>query len=447
MHLAAFLNAGPMGTTGWRHPDADSHFLSADYYRRVARILEDAVFDLAFIPDALSVPRSLGGSFTPAVEWGSGTPRLDPMVILGVMAGVTEHLGLAATLSTGYQAPFNLARSLATFDHISNGRAGWNIVTSFQDAEAQNFGAPALPPREQRYARAEEVLQAATQLWDSWDDDALVLNKASGEFGLPEKVRSVNFKGDYIRTQGPLNVPRSPQGYPLLIQAGASPSGRDFAARWADVIFCSHEFLDSAVDFYQDIKRRVAAAGRDPQQVRILPAATVVVGDSDRDAQRKHQEFAELVHPLAGLSRLAYHVNVDLTRFDLEGPLPKLENVGVQGHYDEVREFAERERLSIREIGRWYGARTEGSMVGSVRTIVDTMEQWLERGAADGFMIQATHLPGAFEEFAGQVVPELQRRGLHKTAYEGKTARENFGLNRPARDAWQQRAKRPGGSR
>lgn len=442
MHLAAFLNAGPMGTSGWRHPDADPGFLSAQYYRHVARILEQAVFDLAFIPDALSVPRSLGNNFTPAVEWGSGTPRLDPLVILGVMAGVTENLGLAATLSTGYNAPFHLARALATFDHISDGRAGWNIVTSFQDAEAQNFGQEKLPPREERYARAEEVVQAVAQLWDSWDDHTLVQDKASGKFGIPQNVRSVNFHGDYVRTQGPLNVPRPPQGYPLLIQAGASPSGRNFAARWADVIFCSHESLASAIAFYQDMKKRVSAQGRDPQQVRILPAATVVVGESDADAQQKHRAFAERVHPLAGLSRLAYHVNVDLTQYDLDGPLPELENVGVQGHYEEVQEFARREKMTIREIGRWYGARTEGNMIGSANTIADTMEQWLTAGAADGFMIQATHLPGAFEDFALQVVPELQRRGLHKTHYSGSSARENFGLPRPARDAWQQRARR-----
>jgi len=444
MHLAAFLNAGPMGTSGWRHPDADPGFLTAGYYRHVAKLLEAARFDLAFIPDALSVPRSLGGSFAPAVQWGSGTPRLDPLVILGVMAGVTEHIGLAATLSTGYHEPFHLARALATFDHVSDGRAGWNIVTSFQDAEAQNFGQPSLPPRDARYARAEEVVSAAAQLWDSWDDGVLQQSKATGEFGSPEKVRSVDFRGEYVSTQGPLNVPRSPQGYPLLIQAGASSSGRDFAARWADVIFCSHESLDSAITFFQEMKKRVADHGRDPQQVRILPAATVVVGESDADAQRKHQAFADRVHPLAGLSRLAYHVNVDLTQYDLDGPLPELGEVGVQGHYDEVREFAQREKLSIREIGRWYGARTEGNMVGSVDSVVDTMEQWLERGAADGFMIQATHLPGAFEEFARDVVPELQRRGLHKTEYQGSTAREHFGLPRPGRDEWQHRALRSG---
>ncbi|MCB8875866.1 LLM class flavin-dependent oxidoreductase [Acidisoma silvae] len=442
IHLAAFMNGGPMGTTGWRHKDADPAFMKASYYRNAARILEAARFDLAFIPDALSMPRSLGNSFRPAVEWGSGTPRLDPLVVLGVMAGVTQHMGLAATISTGYHEPYNLARELATFDHMTDGRAGWNIVTSFQDAEAQNFGEAKLPPREERYARAEEVLQATTQLWDSWDDDAIIQNKPTGVFGDPAKVRSVDYKGKYVSTQGPLSVPRPPQGYPLLIQAGASPRGRDFAARWADIIFSSNESLESAIAFRADIRKRAASFGRDPDQIKLLCAASVVVGETDAEAQAKHEAFADLVHPLAGLSRLAYHCNVDLTKYDLDGPLPTLEDVGVQGHYEEVVEFAQREKLSIREIGRWYGARTEGNMIGSATTIADNMEQWMERGAADGFMVQATHLPGAFTEFADHVVPELQRRGLHRTEYPEGTARDLLGLNRPQRDEWMNRAER-----
>jgi len=442
IHLAGFLNAGPMGTSGWRHPQADPDFLKASYYRNIARTLEAACFDLIFIPDALSVPRSLGGSFRPAVEWGSGTPRLDPMTVLGVMAGVTEHIGLAATISTSYNEPYNLARTLGTFDHMTDGRAGWNIVTSFQDAEAQNFGQDRLPARDQRYARAEEVLQAATQLWDSWGDGAIFQDRQSGHFGRPGDVRSVDYHGDCISTQGPLSVPRPPQGYPLLIQAGASPRGRDFAARWADVIFSSNESLESAVAFYTDIKRRAAAFGRDPDQIKILAAATVVVGPTDEDAMARHRAFADLVHPLAGLSRLAYHVNVDLTHYDLDSPMPDLDDVGVQGHYEEVLEFARRENLSLREIGRWYGARTEGNMIGSAATIADRMELWMTHGAADGFMIQATHLPGAFEEFARFIVPELQKRGLLRTGYTGVTARETLGLRRPERDEWKNRAER-----
>ncbi|HTR16984.1 MAG TPA: LLM class flavin-dependent oxidoreductase [Acetobacteraceae bacterium] len=442
MRLAAFLNAGPQGTAGWRHPDASPAMLTAAHYKHIARVLEDACFDMAFIPDALSVPRSLGGSFAPAVKWGVGTPRLDPMPVVAMMADATTHLGVAATVSTGYQEPYNLARSFATLDHLTGGRAGWNVVTSFQDAEAQNFGQEKLPERSLRYERAEEFLEATTRLWDSWADDAIIADKESGVFGRPEQVEAVDFKGRHVSVQGPLSVPRPPQGYPLIIQAGASPVGRDFAARWADLIFCSHESLESAIAFYADLKGRAAAHGRDPDQIKILPAATTVIGKDFRDAMAKHEAFTELVSHEAGLSRLAYHVNVDLTQYDLDGPLPPLEVVGVDGHYREVVEFAEREKLSVREIGKWYGARTEGNMIGSASDIADNMERWMELGAADGFMIQATHVPAAFEDFAREVVPELQRRGVFRTAYEGTTLRENLGIDRPQRGEWRARIRK-----
>lgn len=439
IHLAAFLNAGVQGTAGWRHPDASGGFLTAAHYAHIAQVLERGLFDFAFVPDALSVPRSLGGSFDPAVRWGSGTPRLDPVPVITIMAAATTHLGVAATVSTGYHAPYNLAREFATIDHLTGGRSGWNVVTSFQDAEAQNFGQDTLPPREERYARAEEFLEVTTRLWDSWADDTIVADKDSGVFGRPERVEAVDHAGEHFRVQGPLSVPRPPQGYPVIIQAGASPSGRDFAARWADVIFCSHESLESAVAFATDIRARAATHGRDPQQLKILPAATPVIGHDVRDALAKHEAFAGLVSVEAGLSRLAYHVNVDLTAYDLNGPLPALEEVGVEGHYREVVEFAEREGLTVGEIGRWYGARTEGSMVGSAVDIADTMEQWVDAGAADGFMIQATYVPGSFEEFVAEVVPELQLRRLFRTEYDEGTLRDRLGLRRPERGEWRSR--------
>jgi FMN-dependent oxidoreductase (nitrilotriacetate monooxygenase family) len=355
------------------------------------------------------------------------------------MGAATTHLGVAATVSTGYHEPYNVAREFATIDHLTEGRSGWNVVTSFQDAEAQNFGQPSLPPRAERYARAEEFLEVTTRLWDSWADDAIVADRESGVFGHPGSVESVDHDGTYFRVRGPLSVPRPPQGYPVIIQAGASASGRDFAARWADVIFCSHESLESAVAFYADLKARAAAHGRDPGQLKILPAATPVIGRDTHDALAKHEAFADLVSVEAGLSRLAYHVNVDLTAYDPDGPLPPLEEVGVQGHYREVVEFAEREKLTVAQIGRWYGARTEGSMIGSAAGIADTIEQWVDAGAADGFVIQATHVPGAFDEFVAGVVPELQRRGRFRTEYEGTTLRENLGLIRPERGEWKAR--------
>jgi len=265
------------------------------------------------------------------------------------------------------------------------------------------------------------------------------VDKSSGIFGRPERVEGIDYQGKFFGVQGPLGVPRPPQGYPVIIQAGASPAGRDFAARWADVIFCSHESLDTAIGFYADMKQRAARHGRDPEQLKILTAATTVVGRTHEEAMRKHRAFEDLVTPEAGLSRLAYHVNVDLTRYDLDGPLPSLAEVGVEGDYREVVEFAERERLTVRQIGKWYGARTEGDMIGSPAEIADRMEEWMDRGAADGFMIQATHLPTAFEEFATLVVPELQRRGVLRTQYEGTTLRDHLGLQRPERGEWRMR--------
>ncbi|NTG04877.1 LLM class flavin-dependent oxidoreductase [Agrobacterium rhizogenes] len=445
IHLAAFMNAGPQGTVGWRHPEAATDFLSASYYIRIARLLEDARFDLAFIPDALAMPRSLGGNFNPAVQWGSGTPRLDPLTVLGVMAGATSRIGLAATVSTGYHEPYNVARSFATLDHLTGGRTGWNVVTSFQDAEARNFGEDRLPPRDERYAKAEEFIEVTAKLWDSWADDTIIADKESGQFGRPETVRAVDHQGRFFKVQGPLGAPRPPQGYPVIVQAGSSEAGRGFASRWADVIFCSHESIESARDFYRDIKRRAVQQGRNPNDILILPAASVVVGETRAAAEAKHKAFVDLVSPEAGLSRLSYHVNVDLSKYDLDQPMPSLDEVGVEGHYKEVLEFAEREKLSLREIGKWYGARTEGGMVGSPTDVVDRMEHWVNEGAADGFTIVGVHLPSSFQEFADLVIPELRRRGLVRADYTGVTLRENLGLPRPARDEWRNRRLKNGG--
>lgn len=442
IRLAAFMNAGAQGTVGWRHPEAATNFLEADYYVDMARLLESAFFDMVFIPDALAMPRSLGGVFDPAVQWGSGTPRLDPMAVLGIMAGVTKKIGLAATVSTGYQEPYNVARYFSTLDHLTGGRTAWNVVTSFQDAEARNFGEDRLPPRAQRYDKAEEFLGVTAQLWDSWGDDTILGDKATGQFGRAETVRAVDHEGKYFKVQGPLSVPRPPQGYPVIVQAGASENGRDFAARWADVIFCSHESLESAKLFYADIKKRALARRRNPDHVLILPAAAVVAGHSRSEAQAKHEAFVDLVAPEAGLSRLSYHVNVDLSKYDLDRPMPSLEEVGVEGHYKEVLEFAEREKLSLRDIGKWYGARTEGGMVGSPTEIVDRMETWVDEEAADGFTIIAVHLPSSFKDFVDLIIPELQKRELVQTEYAAKTLRENLGLPRPQRDEWRSRSMR-----
>jgi len=440
MRMAAFLNAGPGGVCGWRHADAGLNFFAPSYYQHIADVLEQGRFDLLFIPDSQTVPRALGDSIEINVRHGVGTPRLEPLTVLSAISATTTNLGLVATASTGFQEPYGLARQLSTLDHLTGGRAGWNVVTSFQDAEAQNYSLDKLPPRAERYERAHEFLQVVAQLWDSWEDGALDINRAAGTFARPEKVHEIDHHGRYFTVRGPLGIPRPPQGYPVLVQAGASPQGRDFAARWADVIFASHESLASAVDFYADVKGRALTFGRDPDHIKILTAATTVIGSTPEEALALHHEFEELVPPAAGLSRLAYHIDYDLSKLDLDGPLPDLHVPGVSGHWDEVVEYARRENATVRQVGKWYGARTEGNLVGSVTQVADRMEEWFTERACDGFMIQPTHPPVPFEQVTRLVIPELQRRGLFRTEYSGTTLRDHLGIPRPEVGEWRLRS-------
>lgn len=441
MHLAAFVTAGPGRPGGWRYPSSVPGWLSADYYQHIARTLEAGRFDLAFFADILSVPDRFGGSTDAQLRNGAlGSLRLDPLHVLSSMGAVTDRLGLAATVSTTYAQPYTVARSFATLDHLTAGRAAWNIVTSFQEAEARNFSRDSQFPRELRYERADEFLEVAGKLWDSWDEDALVLDAATPLFADPAQVHAVDHDGEFFTVRGPLNVPRPPQGYPVLIQAGASAKGKDFAARWSDVIFCSHASLESAQAFYTEIKERAAAHGRDPQQIKILPSIAPVIGTTTENARRLHDELYELVPPLGGLSTLAYHLDVDLSTFPLDERLPEVQVPGVEGHYREVREITERDGLTLRELGKQYGGRVEGGFVGTAAEVADGLEEWFTAGACDGFTVQAPYQPGGFEEFTRQVVPELQRRGLFRTEYEGRTLRENLGLDRPESGEWVHRA-------
>lgn len=441
MHLAAFITAGPGRPGGWRWPDSQSGWLDAGYYQQIARELERGLFDLAFFADILAVPDRYQASYDSQLRYGAlGSLRLDPLLVLSLMAGVTRHLGLAATRSTSHYQPFDLARGFATLDHLSAGRAAWNVVTSFQDAEARNFSRDVQIPRDKRYDRADEFLEVVHQLWDSWDDDALVLDRAAPLFADPAKVRYVDHAGEWFKVRGPLNVPRPPQGYPVVVQAGASDRGRDFAARWADVIFVSHDSFDSARAFYTEMKARVVRHGRRPEALKILPAATPLVGETAALAQEKSRALRDLVEPVAGLSTLAYHLDVDLGEYSLDAALPQIDVPGVKGHYDEVREATERDRLTLRDLGKRYGSRYEGDFVGTAEQVADGLERWFRGGACDGFMISAPYQPGGFEDFVRQVVPVLQRRGLFRTAYPGPTLRHSLGLERPASGAWRRAA-------
>lgn len=441
LHLAAFITAGPGRPGGWRYPASESGWLDVGYYQNIARTLEHGLFDMAFFADILAVPDRYQGSNDSQLRYGAlGSLRLDPVVVLTAMAAATRHLGLAATRSTSHYQPFEVARSFASLDHLSAGRSAWNVVTSFQDAESLNFSGREQIPRNRRYDRADEFLEVVHQLWDSWEDGALRFDRATPLFAEPSQVHRIDHAGEWFKVRGPLNVPRPPQGYPVIVQAGASDRGRDFAAQWADVIFVSHDSFDSAKAFYTEMKDRVRRKGRDPSSLKILPAATPLVGETQALAEEKARVLHELVEPVAGLSTLSYHLDVDLGQYPLDASLPDIDVPGVKGHYDEVREATDRDQLTLRDLGRRYGSRYEGDLIGTAQHVADGLEHWFREGAADGFMISAPYQPGGFEEFVRLVVPELQRRGLHRTAYQGPTLRDQLGLPRPEHGAWRERA-------
>jgi FMN-dependent oxidoreductase (nitrilotriacetate monooxygenase family) len=439
MHLAAFFSAGPVSGHhgGWRHPDADVDLLSAGYYQRVGRVLEEGRFDLVFCADILAVPDRFGGSHDTQLRHGAlGALRLDPLLVLTAIASATSHLGLGCTMSTTYFDPYPVARAFATLDHLSAGRAAWNVVTSFQDAEARNFGHDQHIPRERRYDRADEFMEVTCKLWDSWQDGALVLDRDTPVFADPKRVTPIDHAGEWFSVHGPLNVSRPPQGHPVIIQAGASDRGREFAARWADVIFTTPPSVESAAAFCQDVKSRAAAYGRDPRDVKILPGIVPIVGETAAAASEKQRVLTELAHPESGLSTLSYHLGTDLSQFPLDEPLPDVDVPGVLGHYREVAEVTATEGLTLRELGRRYGTGPNSAFIGSTTQVADTMEEWFRRGACDGFMIQGTHAPGGFEDVARLVVPELQRRGLFRREYPGPTLRDSLGIRRPSPGEW-----------
>jgi FMN-dependent oxidoreductase (nitrilotriacetate monooxygenase family) len=436
MHLAAFTSAGPVSGIhgGWRHPAADRDLLAADYYARIARTLEEGCFDLMFLADILAVPDRLHGSMDSQLRHGAlGALRLDPMLVLASVIGATRHLGLAATVSTTYYPPFHIARSFATLDHLSAGRAAWNIVTSFQDAEARNFGLAEHLSREARYERADEFVEVCCKLWDSWADDALVLDPAAPMFADPAKVRRVDHDGTYFKVRGPLNVSRPPQGRPVFVQAGASDRGRDFAARWAEVIFITPPSVEAARSARADLRARAARFGRDPDSIKVLPGVCPVVAETRAIAAERRAMLVELSEAEAGLSTLAYHLDVDLSTFPQDEVLPEMDVSGVQGHYKEVAEMTRKTGMPLRQLGKQYGSgRHEKGFTGTAADIVDTMVAWQDAGACDGFMFQVPFAPGGVEDIVRLIIPELRRRGRFRRAYEHPTLRGHLGLARPA---------------
>ena len=438
MSLVGFMQAGntTVYSGSWRHPATEHGFLTAGYYQKLARILEDGCFDLMFFDDRLAMPGIYGASVADAVRLGARPVKLDLSVVLGVAAAATRSIGLGATYSTTYYSPFHVARTFATLDHLTGGRAAWNVVTSVNDGEAQNFGLKEHLAHDARYDRADEFLEATVALWDSWEDDALVLDRTTPVFADPDKVHEVNYEGKWFSVRGPLTVPRSPQGRPVLLQAGSSGRGRDFAARWAELIFTGDINIDIARSHYKDQKERIAAEGRDPVAVKMLPMAYTVVGESAQHAQEREAVFLnDLVDPIASLTLLSELMNYDFSGLELDTPITDelIESVsGIRGLVQNMRNHIGGQTVTLGDLAGHRATLLQGPrFVGTGREVADQMEEWFTGDACDGFVIAATHVPGAYEDVVRLVVPELQRRGVFRDHYTGHTLRDHLGMPRP----------------
>ena len=350
-------------------------------------------------------------------------------MVVAALVSATQRLGLAVTKSATYYAPFDIARSFATLDHLSNGRIAWNVVTSLNEAEGQNFGYDEMLEHEQRYDRAEEFLEVAYQLWGSWEQGALILDRETGVFGDPERVHAIDHVGEYFKVRGPLNVPRSPQQRPVSIQAGASPRGKDYAARWAEAIFEIEPSADNRRAYYEDVKSRVSNFGRNPDLVKIFPAMMPFVGRTNSEARDKQAEHNELADPISGLITMSMHTDHDFSQYALDSPIADISAPGSQGLFATVRSLSAKQDLTLRDIGKLYAQGiTLPQVVGTPREVADMLEHSLLSYEADGFMISAAYSPKAFAEFVAMVVPELQARKLFRADYEGSMLREHLGL-------------------
>ena len=426
LHFNAFLMSCGHHEAAWRLKDSDPFAnLDLGHWTKLAQLAERGTFDSVFLADA------------PAL-WGNAEHRpggaLEPTLLLTALAGVTNHVGLIATASTTYNDPFNLARRFASLDHISGGRAGWNIVTTATQAAAQNFGLDEIPGHRERYRRAAEFVDVSVALWDSWEDGAEIGDKAAGRYADPARIHPVNFAGEYFRVRGPLNVPRSPQGRPLLVQAGSSDDGREFAARYAEAVFTAQQTLADAQEFYADLKRRARKQARD---VKILPGLVPVIGSTEAEAKDQEAELEELIIPEHALAHLAQVLEVPVSTLALDRPLPATvytrEDVrGAQSRYQLIVELARRDRLTVRQLlGRLGGGRGHRTFAGTPEQVADTIAEWSAAGAADGFNVMPAALPAGLETFVEHVIPILQKRGLARTEYTGTTLRDHYGLPRP----------------
>ncbi|WP_320777277.1 LLM class flavin-dependent oxidoreductase [Streptomyces sp. CRN 30] len=435
MRLGAFLYPAGYHVAAWRHPDVPADAgMNFAHYTELARTAERGLFDFLFLPDSSAMR---GADMTElsrtAIRY---VAQFEPLTLLGALAAVTERIGLTATVSSTYNEPYHTARMVASLDHISGGRAGWNLVTSQNPYEAYNFGLPEHPDHAARYHRAQEFATVVKGLWDTWHDDAWVRDKAAGQYFVPEKVGPLDHRGEHFSVRGPLNMPRSPQGHPVTIQAGSSGPGVDLAGATADVVFTAQHRKDDVRAFAEDVRASAEKHGRDPESLQVLAGVFPFVGRTRAEAEEKAERLQDLIEPAVGLSLLASELgHVDLSGCDLDGPLPELppSNSG-QSRRDLVVRMAADENLSIRQLyKRVAGSRGHRQVVGTAASIADELEDWFGSGLVDGFIVMPPSLPGGLDDFVDLVLPELRRRGLFRTAYEGRTLRDHLGLERPSR--------------
>ncbi len=425
----------------WRHPESRTDTQSADFYQEIGRILEAGKFHLAFFDDRLAMPDRYGNNHAHTVEYGIRCVKMDPVVVLMAMAMATKRLGVAATCSTTYYEPFHVARLFATVDLMTGGRAAWNVVTSVNDGEAQNVGREEHLPHDLRYDRADEFMQVVLGHWDAWDDDALIVDKQSGRFADPNKVRRLDHVGKFFRSRGPFTVPRSPQGHPVIIQAGQSGRGRRFAGRWGEVIFSGGTAnFEFAKRTYAALKDEAAHAGRDPEQMFICAGITTVVAATRAEAEDKKALLDKLPLEIDALSLLSEGLNFDFASKGMDEPLTDQELASFQGMLtirDQVISMGGKQNPTIRDFLRHNNrGQTHGAIVGDPKTIADELERMFVERTCDGFVVAATHVPGGYADFVHYVIPELQRRGLYHLDYTGMTLRENLGLPNPRIGTW-----------
>lgn len=431
MKLGLFMHSGGHHIAAWRAPGvADSATLSLQHHIEIAQAGERGCFDFLFTADTNAI---FYGDDLQKLRRTTETLRLEPITLLSALAAVTRHIGLICTATTTYLDPFHIARQFASLDHLSQGRAGWNLVTSSAPAEAANFSHDAHPDYGYRYARAAEFADVVMGLWDSWEDDAVIENRKDGIFYDPDKLHRLDHRGEHFSVRGPLTIHRSPQGRPVIVQAGQSEEGRALAARTAEVIFTVQQSFEDARAFYTDIKSRAAAAGRAPGEILVMPGLLPVIGRTRQEAEEKLAEINALIHPDVGIDRLSNILGVDLSDYPLDGPLPDIPpGKEQQGRQKVVIDLARRGGMTISQLYMAVtGVRGHRVLCGTAEEIADSMEEWVDGGAADGFNIMSLTYPSELDEFVDQVIPFLQQRGQFRTEYEGRTLRENLGLAIP----------------